>query len=189
VLARAASEPSTLVLGLDASPAGFVEASRRAARPARKGGLPNAAFAVAAAEDPPAELVGCADALTIAFPWGSLLRGALALDDEAAAGIAMLLAPGATATILLAPGPRDRLEDVPTAAELLDPGSDAARSLGDRWQCRGLAMCGLRAATIEEVDAAHSSWARRLHAGRDPDRPVARLELRRPAGDGLPRGA
>jgi len=96
VLARAASEPSTLVLGLDASPAGFVEASRRAARPARKGGLPNAAFVVAAAEDPPAELVGCSDALTIAFPWGSLLRGALALDDEAAAGIAMLLAPEAT---------------------------------------------------------------------------------------------
>ena len=45
MLDAAAREPATLVLGLDASAAGMVEASRRAAGPARKGGRANAGFA------------------------------------------------------------------------------------------------------------------------------------------------
>ena len=181
MLARAAVEPSTLVLGVDASPAGFVEASRRAARPPRRGGLANVAFVVAAAEDPPAELLGCADALTIAFPWGSLLRGALALDEAAAAGISALLAPGATAAVVLAPARRDGLVDLPTATDLLDPHGEAACELRERWHRHGLTVDALRAATPAEVDATHSTWARRLRAGRDADRPVARFDLRRPS--------
>lgn len=50
VLAAAAAHPATLVIGLDANAAGMIEASRRAAR---RGALPNALFAVAAAEHPP----------------------------------------------------------------------------------------------------------------------------------------
>jgi 16S rRNA (adenine(1408)-N(1))-methyltransferase len=50
VLAAAAARPDTLVIGLDANAAGMAEASRRAAR---KDALPNALFAVAAAEHPP----------------------------------------------------------------------------------------------------------------------------------------
>jgi 16S rRNA (adenine(1408)-N(1))-methyltransferase len=50
VLAEAAARPDTLVIGLDADPAGMAEASRRAAR---RNALPNALFAVAAAEHPP----------------------------------------------------------------------------------------------------------------------------------------
>ena len=46
VLAAAAAQPDTLVIGLDANAAGMREASRRAK-------LPNALFAVAAAEHPP----------------------------------------------------------------------------------------------------------------------------------------
>ena len=48
--------------------------------------LPNALFVVAAAERVPAELHGLADELTILFPWGSLLRGALALDERRRGG-------------------------------------------------------------------------------------------------------
>ena len=50
VLAAAARSPDTLVIGLDANAAGMFDASRRAAR---RGALPNALFAVAAAEHPP----------------------------------------------------------------------------------------------------------------------------------------
>jgi 16S rRNA (adenine(1408)-N(1))-methyltransferase len=50
VLAAAAQRPDTLVIGLDANAAGMAEASRRAAR---RGALPNALFAVVAAEHPP----------------------------------------------------------------------------------------------------------------------------------------
>jgi 16S rRNA (adenine(1408)-N(1))-methyltransferase len=50
VLRAAAERPDTLVVGLDANAAAMAEASRRALR---RGGLPNALFAVAAAEHPP----------------------------------------------------------------------------------------------------------------------------------------
>jgi 16S rRNA (adenine(1408)-N(1))-methyltransferase len=50
VLAAAAARPDTLVIGVDASATAMNESSRRAAR---RGALPNALFAVAAAEHPP----------------------------------------------------------------------------------------------------------------------------------------
>ena len=50
VLAAAAARRDTLVVGIDANAAGMAEASRRAAR---RGALPNALFAAAAAEHPP----------------------------------------------------------------------------------------------------------------------------------------
>jgi 16S rRNA (adenine(1408)-N(1))-methyltransferase len=50
VLALAAERPDTLVIGVDANASGMTDASRRALR---RGALPNALFAVAAAEHPP----------------------------------------------------------------------------------------------------------------------------------------
>lgn len=50
VLAAAAAQPDVLVVGVDASAAAMADASRRAAR---RSALPNALFAVMAAEHPP----------------------------------------------------------------------------------------------------------------------------------------
>jgi len=50
VLETGAAFPASLAIGLDAHAAAMAEASRRAARPALKGGLPNAMFLLAAAE-------------------------------------------------------------------------------------------------------------------------------------------
>jgi hypothetical protein len=149
--------------------------SLRAARPLRKGGLPNALFAVAAAERLPEELCAVAAEVTILFPWGSLLHGALALDDgqAAAAGIAGLLAPGAVVRALLSIDPRDRLA-VPT----IDAADRAG--LAARWECHGLSLTAFGPADPEEIGAYGSSWARRLAAGRE--RRVWRLELLRSEG-------
>ena len=147
----------------------MAEASRRAARPTKKGGLPNTVFVVAAAEQIPHELRGVADFMTIAFPWGSLLRGALALDEAAARGIAALLAPGATATATFSIEDRDRL-DLPR----LDAAAER-QWLAHRWAGLGLDVCALRPASNDELAAMPSTWARRLAAGRD--RAAWRLEL------------
>jgi 16S rRNA (adenine(1408)-N(1))-methyltransferase len=69
VLARATAEPRTQAIGIDANAASMIESSRRASKPARKGGRPNALFVVAAAEAAPPELACLADQLTIALPW------------------------------------------------------------------------------------------------------------------------
>lgn len=184
MLARARREPDALVIGVDAAATAMAESSLRAARPARKGGRPNAIFVVAAAERPPAELAGVAAEVTITMPWGSLLRGALALDDACAAsdGIAALLAPGGIVRVLLSVDPRDRL-DLP-ALEDVD-----AVDLASRWRRHGLALLTFRSVDAAEIAASDSSWSRRLAAGRD--RTVWRIELsaerrRRP---GTPRRA
>lgn len=158
------------------------EASRRATRRPEKGGLPNARFIVAAAEAPPTNLIGRVNTLTITFPWGSLLRGALARDERVAAGIEALLAPDGECAALLAPAGRDVLRDLPTVSTLLEPSCTA--DLSRRWAGHGLDLVAARLATLGEIDAAGSSWARRLRAGRDPERPVARLVLRRSGATG-----
>jgi len=148
----------------------MAESSLRAARPERRRGLANALFIVAAAEAPPAELCGLADELTILFPWGSLLRGALAVDAQAAAGIAALLRPGGRLTTFISITDRD------VAAAGTPPLRQAdADVIADRWSAYGLHLVGYAPATGEEVQASGSSWARRLRA--TDDRPVWRLEL------------
>ncbi|MFL5775779.1 MAG: methyltransferase domain-containing protein [Chloroflexota bacterium] len=176
VLDRARSGPGSLVIGIDANAAAMADASRRASRSVSKGGVANAVFVVGSAERLAAELEGVADELTVNFPWGSLLRGVLALDGAAAAaaGIASLLAPDGTATAILSIEERDRL-DLPS----LDA-SGQPEELRERWRRYGLALCQLRPATATEIDATGSTWARRLRAGRE--RAAWRLELRRADG-------
>jgi hypothetical protein len=158
------------VFGIDASAAAMTEASRRAARSIAKGGLENVVFAVASAEQPPPELAGRIDELTIILPWGSLLRGALALEDaaEASRGIADLIAPDGRLRMLVSVDARDRLA--------LPPGALDPAALGDRWRPYGLALTSRRVASDAEIVASASTWAQRLGAGRD--REVVALELR-----------
>lgn len=185
VVDRARRDPAAFVVGIDASASAMAEASARAARPIGKGGLPNALFVVAAAERPPAELIGTADELTIRFPWGSLLRGALALDEEAANGIAALLAPTGRVEMLISVAAQDegRLAIPPiTVADRAD--------LDARWHRHGLCVAAFRAATAADVRTSGSTWSRRLLAGRAaPEREVWRLVLRRepPPGPGRSR--
>lgn len=156
VLAAAAREPTTLALGIDASAAAMVEASRRAARSARRGGLDNARFVLAAAESLPLELAGCAAFVTVLFPWGSLLRGCLGLDETVACGVAGLVAPGGVLQLLLAPAERDRLTGVPTSQDAIIEAAVRA------FVPHGLEVRFARPASPAEIAATGSSWARRL---------------------------
>jgi 16S rRNA (adenine(1408)-N(1))-methyltransferase len=173
VITAAAAEPGTLVIGIDASAATMAEASRRAARAGSRRGLPNALFVVAAAEALPSELDGIADLVAIHLPWGSLLRGALALDEDVAAGIARLVSTSGRVEILAAPSARDRLSPE------VDVRRRLAGGLVDDWRRHGLELCEARPATDAEIAASGSTWARRLglRAG-DPDRAPFRLVLR-----------
>ena len=186
MLATAAREPTTFVLGLDASAAAMAEASRRAVRNVRKGGLPNAAFVLAAAETPPPELRAIAELVTVRFPWGSLLRGCVGLDDAVAGGLAALVAPGGRLELLLAPADRDRLDGIPT--DVPDVVVAVARAFGRL----GLELEFGRPATPVDVKVSGSTWARRLFATPRAQRDVTLVRLARrvarPARRGEPRG-
>ena len=160
VIAAATRDPGTLVVGMDATAAAMTETSRRAARAPRKGGLPNAAFILAAAEVPPHELAGVAGLVTVQFPWGSLLRGCLAADDRVAAGIAGLVAPRGMLELLLAPAPRDGLDGLPTDT------TDVIAAAWSAFAAHGLCPIEARTATEADVRGSGSTWARRLGTGR-----------------------
>ncbi|HUG30737.1 MAG TPA: hypothetical protein VMQ65_09540 [Candidatus Limnocylindria bacterium] len=176
MLAIAAREPRTLAIGLDANAAAMAEASRRAAGPARKGGLANAAFILAAAEAPPSELCGAGARVTVLFPWGSLLRGCVGGDAPVAAGVAGLVAPGGALELLLAPSVRDGLDGLP-----LEPNELAAAVQG-AFEGFDLGMELARPALDAEVRASGSTWARRLGSQRPADRRVMLMRLVRPLG-------
>lgn len=175
VLAAAAREPTTLVLGIDASAAAMTEASRRAARGSRRGGFENVRFVLAAAESPPPELAGRASLVTVQFPWGSLLRGCVGLDDAVAAGVAGLVGPAGCLELLLAPAERDRLDAVPTA------GPAIVAAVTRAFARHGMDVLEGRAAIEEEIRNAPSTWARRLLNGGRHARGVTLVRLVRKA--------
>jgi predicted RNA methylase len=171
VLAHAAARPHELVLGFDASHAAMAEASRRAARPQRRGGLPNARFVVSAVEALPPELAGVGGLVTIHFPWGSLLRGTAGSDRDIAERLASLVKGGGRLRLLLSGASRDARHGVSE----LDPAS-----IVSVYERLGLKVVEVRPATVADADAARSSWGRRLLTSRNAERCAWLLDFERP---------
>jgi hypothetical protein len=180
VLSRASEHPSELVLAIDASHAAMREASWRAGRPARRGGLPNALFLASSLDALPGELAGCASLVTVHFPWGSLLDAAIGRDPNGADRLASLVAPSRTLRMLLSASERDARGGVTTL--------DAA-AVSEAFACRAFAVVASRPATLSDVVAARSSWGRRLLTA-GGERRAWLLELRRvesAGGGAMPR--
>jgi 16S rRNA (adenine(1408)-N(1))-methyltransferase len=147
-VARARAD--TLTIGLDASADALTYAARRAARER----LPNLLLLREPVESLALESV--ADEVTVHFPWGSLLRGVLAEDKSVFAAICRLPRQGGRLTLLLSVIARD-------GRAPLD-GGDVAR-VRRAYRSGGLVLEDHRAATRADVDAAGSSWGKRLDVG------------------------
>jgi tRNA G46 methylase TrmB len=80
--------PRALVIGIDTNASALIEASRRAARAAAKGGLANAAFFAADAAEALTVVASRVDELRITLPWGSLLHAILDGEREFALAVA-----------------------------------------------------------------------------------------------------
>jgi 16S rRNA (adenine(1408)-N(1))-methyltransferase len=166
VLARAAADPCALVIGVDAAASAMTEASRRATRR----GPANALFLAAGAEGLGASvLAGRVDLVTVTFPWGSLLRGMIGLDGSALAGVASVLGACGRLDALVSVVPADGVPGLERLDASCQPAIRAA------WLSAGLRLAPMRPASVQEVAASGSTWARRLGAGGDT-RPVWRLE-------------
>jgi len=158
VLERAAAEPDALVIGMDAASTAMAEASRRADR----GGVANALFLTAAAETlaTTTALARRVDLVTVTLPWGSLLRGALGLDDGTVlTGIAAVLRAGGRLEVIASVVPADHVPGL----DALDGG--ARDGLRDAWQAAGLRLETMEPVTSEALRATGSIWGRRLAAG------------------------
>jgi 16S rRNA (adenine(1408)-N(1))-methyltransferase len=169
-VATAASRPDTLALAIDAHPKAMIHAWRRI----RRQKLANVLLVAARAEQLPPELDGISDAVTIHFPWGSLLAGVLDVDESGvAAGLARITRPGCDVKVVLSVTERERALGLP----LLD--ASLERTLAARYAAHGLALAEWRLASQQEVAETRSSWAKRLGAGNG--RPAWLLRLVRAA--------
>jgi 16S rRNA (adenine(1408)-N(1))-methyltransferase len=113
-------------------------------------------------------LESIADEVTIHFPWGSLLRGALAEDESVFAAICRLPRSSGVLTFLLSVIARD-------GCAPLDEG-EIARVVR-AYRARGFEPIERRAVARADVDAARSSWGKRLGVG--GTRPGHLLRFRR----------
>ncbi len=166
------------MVGIDADARAMAEASRRVARRASPPGPPRVWFVAAGIDRLPADLDGIADRVTVRFPWGSLLRGALGLDPGTTDSIARLVAPAGRLELTLSVTGRDGRSATGLQAGL---GPTDLERMAAAFDGLGLDLVELRPLRPADLDGLHSSWARRLRAGLD--RPAWRATfVRRPPG-------
>ena len=171
VLAHAAAHPNRLVLGIDAQHAAMADASRRAARPPARGGLPNARFVVCSLEALPGELDKIADLVTVHFPWGTLRAAAAGHEPTLTERLARLVRPGGRLDLLLADAERD-------GGRPVDPEAVLAA-----YERHGLRPVDTRPASLPDAVAAHSSWGKRLLSNRGRGRLAWAVRLERPSAE------
>ncbi len=147
-MARARAD--TLAIGLDAASDTLAYAARRAARER----LPNLVLIREPLEQTALESV--ADEVSVHVPWGSLLRGALTDDAGVFAAICRLPRPAGVLSLLLSVLSRDG------HAPLTD--RDIER-MTNAYRSHGYTLMECRAAVRADVDAARSSWGKRLDVG------------------------
>jgi hypothetical protein len=150
----------------------MAEVSRRAM--ASRSSLPNVRFVAAGVTQLPVELDALADTVTVRFPWGSLLHGALGEDAPTAASIARLVAVGGRLELTLSLVERDR----PAGIDRPPFGDADLDRMRTAFSALGLELDEACQLTIAEVATTGSTWARRLRAG-GPDRPVWRVAFTR----------
>jgi 16S rRNA (adenine(1408)-N(1))-methyltransferase len=146
----ARTRADTLAIGLDASADTLAHAPRLAARER----LSNLVLLREPLERVPLESV--ADEVRVHFPWGSLLRGALAEDERVFAAVSRLPRPGGAVTLLLSVTARDG------RAPLTE---EAIARVARGYRSCSFALVERRPIVRADVDAARSSWGKRLDVG------------------------
>jgi 16S rRNA (adenine(1408)-N(1))-methyltransferase len=162
VLTVARARPDALVVGLDAGPDAMRRTAARAAAKPAKGGVPNALFVWASAEQLPAEL-NAVDEVHSLMPWGSLLRALAAPAADVLRGVAA--ACRAEATFLVTLNLHAWRPPVPEVGDTSEPTPDSD------WLAAGYAAAGWRLdrayyPSAGELDELGTSWTKRLGSSR-----------------------
>ena len=157
----ARQRPCDLVIGVDSSADLMRAISHRASRKAARGGLANAIFGRLSLEEAPGELFQLADALTVLFPWGSLLRAVAAPEVGALRKLATVATPGARVWFLYGyEARRDARAVEPLRLPDLED-SAALRALEADYLDAGIEVRA-QYATRAKIAAVPSTWAKKV---------------------------
>ena len=134
----------------------------KATRKPAKGGLPNALFVQAAAEDLPIELDGIANEIHIQFPWGSLLRAVATADPAVFRALRRIAAPDCLLEIIVGIDPeRDRAEISRLGIPVLTR-EYIAGTLAAKFSTAGFEFIADRTLDRAEWLRLETTWARKL---------------------------
>ena len=171
----AKANPAKFYIGVDANAKPLEKLSMKATRKPAKGGLPNAMFVQAAAEDLPEEFAGIPTDIFVNFPWGSLLRAVAVGEPKVLKSFRNILTPGGSLTVTIGVDPtRDQAELTRLGLPTLYAGyidSDLRAAYGSA----GFEMIDVRELLMPEWSKIGTSWARKL--GGNQDRKVFRLRF------------
>lgn len=161
----ARDDPSTLWVGIDATPENMTATASRSARKPTKGGAPNLVLVVADAASPPSELAGRADELHVILPWGRLMEGIVLGDRDVLAGLRALCRTGAPLDIVLNVGVWDvstprHVEPLPEVTE-----EHVDKVLAAALETEGFTLVRREPMSSQDVRALRSTWAGRLTHG------------------------
>ena len=145
----------------------------KATRKPAKGGLANAMFVQATAEELPDELHGVVNNIHINFPWGSLLRAVATGDEAFLASLRSIAARGCSLEIVIGvDSERDRTElDRLGIPELTS--SYLRSGLIPKYKSTGFRLRDHQTLSPREWTSIATSWARRLQP--NTTRKVVRL--------------
>jgi 16S rRNA (adenine(1408)-N(1))-methyltransferase len=162
----ASTDPTRLVIGVDALDEPMGEIAAKAARKPARGGRSNLLLVRASIEMLPPELHGVADEVSVQLPWGSLLEGIVLARDDVLGGLAALCRPGARLTVTL--NGEIWLDSTPARYENLpSPTPEYVSEVVAAGLTRvGFRFGTARYATAAEAKSLPTTWSRRLGHGR-----------------------
>lgn len=163
----AKENPDRFVIGIDPSHKSLEKTSGKIYKKEVKGGLKNALFVLANIEDLPDELEGAANQVFINFPWGSLLKGIVLVEDKTWNNIKKICQKGAIIDIVLG---YDVNYEQGKSRELDLPDLDLEyieKKLIPKLSEKGFKTIERREIDKEDLKDYPSGWAKRLAYGRE----------------------
>jgi 16S rRNA (adenine(1408)-N(1))-methyltransferase len=161
VLDQARANPETIQIGIDPVAEVMADTSRRAAAKPSRGGVANALFLQAGLETLPSALAELADAITVNYPWSSLLKAVVLPDAALLANLAALAKPAATLDVLINMQP---LRDSDYAARLGLAGAALTHDIAELSAI--YARSGWVVRSVEDVTGTlvrATRWGNQLH--------------------------
>ena len=161
---NAVKNPTTYYAGLDSCAAGMFENSVRMAKVEKKRKIANALFVVSSIENPPAELFGTADTITVILPWGSLRDGIIKADAQVLNNIRLL---GKEKTQLFILTGYDQIIEpsVMTSRELPILSVDYFKDVAPQYNEHKIKLLDVKAVDNNGLKQIDSDWAKRLAYG------------------------
>ncbi len=165
VYRSAQGNPDCFFVGVDSNAENIADYSRKAARKLAKGGLRNVLFVQADSEDLPEELDGLASAVSILFPWGSLLRSVVVPEVPVLRGFRRACRPNGKIRVVVS---YDEVREAGIMAQLELPALTQEHLEGPLAAAYREAGFVIEAEYLDRsvVQRIPSTWAKRLAQGK-----------------------